>query len=186
MGQIACLACIVFALLPSAASASADNCNAPPGTSGIDQYCEVLPGAGGTNGTHHKKKAATHVSPQVTQDLQRQGSAGAAILQLAQQSGAATQPAPKPVATTKRHKTHHHQKTSATVTTPSNSQTPPSSGDQTTRSAPANNPVAAVGDAVSVGSGVGAGFVWLLVGIGLVFGGMAWISYRRRVHESGA
>jgi hypothetical protein len=182
MGQIACLACVVFALLPSAASAAGDNCNAPPGTSGIDQYCEVLPGAGGTGGSHHKKQTS-HVSPKVTQTLQHQGSAGAAILQLAQQSGAATQPATKPDAS-KQHKTRHHHKTSAT-TVPSNSTTPPApKADTTTRSAPANDPVSAVGNAVSVGSGVGAGFVWLLVGIGLVFGGMAWMSYRRRLHES--
>ena len=184
MGQIACLACIVFALLPSGASATADNCNAPPGTSGIDQYCEVLPGAGGTNGTHHKKKPATHVSPQVTKDLQRQGSAGAAILQLTQQSGAATVTTPPKVTTVKRHKTRHKKKAAATTPSSSNTTPPSSNTDNTTRSAPANDPVSAVGNAVSVGSGVGAGFVWVMVGIGLVFGAMTWISYRRRLHES--
>jgi hypothetical protein len=43
--------------------------------------------------------------------------------------------------------------------------------------------VAAVGNAVSSGSAVGGGFIWVLVGIGLVMCAMAWLEYRRRSAE---
>src|SRR5436309_9895999 len=36
---------------PLPAQAAPANCVAPPGTSGIDQYCETVPAAGGDQGT---------------------------------------------------------------------------------------------------------------------------------------
>jgi hypothetical protein len=185
MGQIAFLTAIVLALIPAAASAAGTNCQAPAGTSGIDQYCEVLPGAGGSGSSgHHKKKAASPVSPKTTRDLEHQGTAGAAILALTQSGGApaATQ-TPPPAAKTKTHKRHK-----AAATTPSNSQTPPSAPKPSVAGpkgpAPGNDPFSAVGNSVSVGSAMSAGFVWVLVGIALILGAMTWLSYRTRRHET--
>src|SRR5437763_16771660 len=49
---LAVAAVAVGALLgPLPAQAAPTTCVAPPGTSGIDQYCETVPGAGGDQGT---------------------------------------------------------------------------------------------------------------------------------------
>src|SRR5436305_5272664 len=49
---LAVAAVTVGALLgPLPAQAAPANCVAPPGTSGIDQYCETVPAAGGDQGT---------------------------------------------------------------------------------------------------------------------------------------
>jgi hypothetical protein len=183
MGQIAFLTAIVLALVPAAASATT-NCQAPAGTSGIDQYCEVLPGAGGSGSSGHHKKKASPVSPNTTQTLEHQGSAGAAILALTQSGGApaAQTPAPAPKA-----KTHKRNKT-AVVVKPNNSQTPPSGPKPSVAGpkgpAPGNDPISAVGNSVSVGSAMSAGFIWVLVGIALILGAMTWLSYRSRPRET--
>jgi cobalamin biosynthesis Mg chelatase CobN len=191
MRQIAFPGLLVLALvLPSAASAANVNCQAPAGTSGIDQYCEVLPGAGG-NGTtgHHKKK---HVSSQTTQTLQKQGSAGQAILALTEASGSATgeTTAPATTSTPAKHKAHHKKQSSSTATpttTSTGTQTPTKTTTQAKSEgpSPSNDPFSAVGNSFSVGSGVGGSFVWVLVGIGLVLVAMAWLQYRTRNREAG-
>lgn len=179
MRQIAFPALVVFALLlPASASAAPVNCQAPAGTSGIDQYCEVLPGAGGSGSNHHKKK---HVSTQVQQKLQSQGSDGAAILQLTQSSGAAD--AQTTAVVVKKQKTKHKKKSSAAPTTstpvtPTPSKTTPQA--QSEGPAPGNDPFSAVGNSVSSSTGISGGFAWVLVGILLVFVAMGWISYRAR------
>ena len=187
MRQIAFPGLLMLALvLPSAASAANVNCQAPAGTSGIDQYCEVLPGAGG-NGTtgHHKKK---HVSSQTTQTLQKQGSAGQAILALTESSGSASAQTTTPASTSTpaKHKAHHKKKAASTVT--STGSQPPTKTTSQAKSegpSPGNDPFSAVGNSFSVGSGVGGSFVWVLVGIGLIFVAMAWLQYRTRTRESG-
>jgi cobalamin biosynthesis Mg chelatase CobN len=184
MLQIAFPGLVVFALLiPASASAAPVNCQAPAGTSGIDQYCEVLPGAGGSGSNHHKKKK--HVSSQVQQKLQSQGSDGAAILQLTQSSGAADAQTttPAPIA---KHKATPKKKSSAAPTTSTPATTTPA---QTTPQAqsegpsPGNDPFSAVGNSFSSSTGISGGFAWVLVGILLVFVAMAWISYRGRGRE---
>jgi hypothetical protein len=183
MRQIAFPALVVFALLlPASASAAPVNCQAPAGTSGIDQYCEVLPGAGGSGSNHHKNKK--HVSSQVQQKLQSQGGDGAAILQLTQSSGAADAQTNTPAPVKK--KTTHKKKSSAapTTSTPA-TQTPAKVAPQAQSEGPSpgNDPFSAVGNSFSSSTGIGGGFAWVLVGILLVFVGMGWISYRARGRE---
>jgi len=185
MRQIAFPALAVFAfLLPASASAAPVNCQAPAGTSGIDQYCEVLPGAGGSGSDHHKKKK--HVSEQVQQKLQSQGSDGAAILQLTQSSGAADAQSNTPPAPVKKQTTHRKKKSSApATTTPATTQAPARTTPQAQSEgpSPANNPFSAVGNSFSTSTGISGGFAWVLIAIGLIFAGMAWISYRARGRE---
>jgi cobalamin biosynthesis Mg chelatase CobN len=183
MRQIAFLVLFVFALLPAGASASSVNCSAPAGTSGIDQYCEVLPGAGGSGSNHHKKKK--HVSTQVQQTLQSQGSDGAAILQLTQSSGAADAQTTTPPPAAKKKVTHKKKKSSAAPTTstpatPTPAKTTPQA--QSEGPSPSNNPFSAVSNS----TGISGGFTWILVGILLVFVAMGWISYRGRGPEPDA
>jgi cobalamin biosynthesis Mg chelatase CobN len=186
MSQIAFPALVVLALLlPASASAAPVNCQAPAGTSGIDQYCEVLPGAGGTGSNHHKTKK--HVSQQVTQKLQSQGDAGAAILQLTQSSGAADAQTTTTPPVAKKHKSGHKK---ATTTSPGNSTTSqtPSKTTPQARSegpSPGNDPFTAVGNSFSTSTGISGGFAWVLIAIGLIFAGMGWVSYRGRSREPG-
>ena len=188
MRQIAFPALAVFALLlPASASAAPVNCQAPAGTSGIDQYCEVLPGAGGSGSDHHKKKK--HVSEQVQQKLQSQGSDGAAILQLTQSSGAADAQSNTPPAPVKKQTTHRKKKSSApATTTPATTQAPARTTPQAQSEgpSPANNPFSAVGNSFSTSTGISGGFAWVLIAIGLIFAGMGWISYRGRNREPAA
>jgi hypothetical protein len=185
MSQIAFPALVVFALLlPASASAAPVNCQAPAGTSGIDQYCEVLPGAGGSGSNHHKKKK--HVSTQVQQKLQSQGSDGAAILQLTQSSGAADAQTTQTTVVVKKKTTHRKKSSTApststpATTTPAAPTTPQA---QSEGPSPGNDPFSAVGNSFSSSTGISGGFAWVLVGIMLVFVAMAWISYRGRGRE---
>ncbi len=159
--------------LPSGAGAST-TCQAPPGTSAIDQYCEALPspGAGGSGHKHSKP-----VSNSTTKQLEKQGSTGQAVLNLADSSGDATAaPAPKP----KKH--HRHHRRHATTPSPATPSTPrPVSGSLP---APSSNPLSAVGSAIGTGSSTGAVLLWILVALAVLMGGTAFIGHRRRARES--
>lgn len=178
----ALLACALVAQ-PAGASSSSTTCQAPPGTSAIDQYCEALPAPGGNSG-HHKKHSHP-VSNSTTKALEKQGPAGQAVLNLANSSGDAGTPAPAPaVVKHKAVKRHRHHKQQAS--TPSSN--PPAVTNAKAVShalpAPGSNPVSAVGSAIGTGSSTGAVLLWLLVALAVVMGGTALIGYRRRARES--
>jgi hypothetical protein len=182
-----CLGLLLFALFaPSAAMA--ENCNAPPGTSGIDQYCESLPSPGGSGGGSHHGGGGNggggnklhHVNPTTTKTLQNSGAAGHAVLDLTQQSDApavttsAQTTTPAPV---KKHLARkHHTATTQSNDTPATT-TPQRVNPGPSSSAPASNPAAAVGN--SFGGSAGAGFLALLAAITAVFAGLAWRGRRR-------
>jgi len=166
----------VLALLAFVApSAMADNCNAPPGTSGIDQYCESIPAPGGTGGGKHHKGGGPDVhklSPSTTQKLQQSGAAGAAVLALTNgtagtpASGDTATPAKKQLA--KRHPTAQHE----------SSAPPPSRPAAPQDTTPAAKTSFGVGDTLS--GSLGAGFLVLLIVIAGLFGFLAWLSRRDR------
>src|SRR5436305_12487615 len=93
------LALAVVALTASAAvgalpaQAAPAHCVAPPGTSGIDQYCETVPAAGGDTGTRGGSQGSHPLSRSVPRrtaaGLRSSGSVGKAVLSLP--SGAAAQ-----------------------------------------------------------------------------------------------
>ena len=162
--------------LPSGAVAST-TCQAPPGTSAIDQYCEALPSPGSSG--HHKHSKP--VSNSTTKKLEQHGSTGQAVLNLADSSGdanAAPAPAPKPKP--KVHHRHHRSRvTTAPPAAPVKAQ--PVGGSLP---APSSNPLSAVGSAIGTGSSTGALLLWILVAVALVMGGTAFIGHRRRARES--
>ena len=119
--------------------------------------------------------------------VQTASNSSAAILQLTESSGSAVAPT-NTTTPAKKHKTTHKKKSSAT--TPSNSSTAQTPTKTTAQAksegpSPGNDPFTAVGNSFSVGSGVSGGFVWVLVGIGLIFVAMGWLSYRNRSREAG-
>jgi hypothetical protein len=172
-----CLALLGFALLSPPASA-ADNCQAPPGTSGIDQYCEVLPSAGGTGKSHHgggKGGGADSSLPkQTARVLRSQGAAGASVLALTRSGSAPAAPTPDAKRSGGSHE--HHGSGGAQQQHSAGSATP--AADRTVRAAPASNPVSAVGKSLS-GSGLGAGFIAVLAAIGALLAALAWFGRRR-------
>src|SRR3954452_23860395 len=79
---------------PLPAQAAPANCQAPPGTSGIDQYCETVPaasgdqgtrGGGGSSGGHsggQSGRVGGSVSRQTAAALRNSGTVGQAVLGL--------------------------------------------------------------------------------------------------------
>jgi hypothetical protein len=182
----ALLACALVAQ-PAGAASSSTTCQAPPGTSAIDQYCEALPAPGGNSG-HHKKHSHP-VSNSTTKALEKQGAAGKAVLNLVGSSGDAGTSAPTVPATpapvkhkaVKRHRHHKQQASAPSSNPPATTNVKPVSH---ALPAPASNPVSAVGSAIGTGSSTGAVLLWLLVALAVVMGGTALIGYRRRARES--
>lgn len=166
------LVALALAAQPAgAAGGPTSTCQAPPGTSAIDQYCEALPSPGGGSG-HHRKHSHP-VSNSTAKQLAQQGAAGKAVLNLADSSGDASSP---PAA---KHKSaaRHHKRDSAT-----SSPAPPAMNNALP--APASNPLSAIGSAIGTGSSTGAVLLWLLVALAVVMGGTALIGYRRRAREN--
>jgi hypothetical protein len=179
-----CLGLLSFALVAlfAAPSAMADNCNAPPGTSGIDQYCESIPTPGGASGgSHHGGGGSGHngggktISPKTTQTLQQAGPAGATVLALtgSNTNSADTAAPAKAKLNAKRHKSSHkrHAATGSQQTAPA---TPAPAAQDTVQAA---NTSFSVGN--SVGGSLGAGFLIILVVIALLLGVLAWFGRRR-------
>jgi cell division septation protein DedD len=190
MRLTACLGILFFVLLAPGAMA-ADNCQAPPGTSGIDEYCEALPTPGGS-GSHHggggngggQKK--DRVPAGTRKALQKQGDNGAAVLALTQNAptaptGTTQSSTPAPTTTTHHTQTKHHSQAAGGSSQTSGSATAAQSTPRTNATpapaAPASNPASAVGD--SFGGSLGAGFLALLAGIAVVMALVAWLGRRR-------
>src|SRR3954463_7089844 len=92
------LALVVLALAagvlvgPLPAQAAPTNCQAPPGTSGIDQYCETVPAASGDQGTRgggrgQSGRSGSSVPRHTAATLRRSGAGGKAVLGLSSGSG---------------------------------------------------------------------------------------------------
>jgi hypothetical protein len=160
------------------AHAATANCVAPPGTSGIDQYCETVPAAGGDTGTRGGGRGGhplSHSVPRRTATgLRNAGPVGKAVLSLPSGiagQGAATQSGAGGGAVGKG---GAHGKGSN-----GRSPTNRSKAEQSTPSGKSDNPLQAIRSAVSTGTSAGEGLVWIFVALGLVMSGLAWLSYRR-------
>ena len=79
---LATLVCLSLAYAPAALANT--NCNAPPGTAGVDQYCETLPTADGTSDVSQRpKRPLADVLPaRVISRLRDAGIAGDVLLAL--------------------------------------------------------------------------------------------------------
>jgi hypothetical protein len=162
-------------------SLAAENCTAPPGTSGLDQYCESLPGAGGTN-SHHKGGGgggAKHVSNTTSQALKSRGADGAAVLSLTQ-SGSATARAQTTAPATAKKKAAAHHRAKQQGKAESTPQSTPATPQRVAPGppappAPSDNPFSAVSSAV----GGNSGYTWAIVGLGALLAVIAVVGRRR-------
>ena len=169
---------------PLPAQAAPANCTAPPGTSGIDQYCETVPAASGDQGTRgggggssggssgQSGRVGGNVSRRTAAALQRSGAGGKAILGLSTGSGQAsssTQGSSSGAA--KGHTGAASQTHGAAQGSKGNQSTAPASRS--------DNPLEAIRSAVTSGTSAGPGFVWILVVLGAIMAGLGWLRYRR-------
>jgi len=180
-----CLGLLVLAL--TARPAMADNCTAPPGTSGIDQYCESLPSPGGSshqgpNGGSGHKGGGSNLPSATKKALTKQGAAGVGVLALTKQSpvqvptsqsGSSTPSSPARDSAKKKHSSTTHDSAPGQ---PAATQNPVTTTPAKIPAAPASNPVSAVGKSVSDEGGL---LLALLVAAG-VLGLLAWVSRRGR------
>ena len=70
------------------AGAGADYCRAPPGQGAVDQYCEVIPAAGGSVPADPQAKGGADLSRSTLAALRRAGPDGLAIIAVAEDSSA--------------------------------------------------------------------------------------------------
>ena len=127
-----------------AAPAAARECKAPPGTSGIDQYCEVVPGPGGNRGSNDPGDDGPGVSPAALRQLEQAGVSRSSLVRL----GSDPRRGPRP-ADSRR------------------------GGASEVGTAGEGNPLSAVRAAAQDGATSGSGLVWLLLASALVMGGLA-------------
>ena len=166
---------------PLPAQAAPVNCQAPPGTSGIDQYCETVPTAGGDQGTsggsgggssgsgHSGGHVGGSVSRRTATALRDSGATGKAILGLSTASGS-TQGSSSGAA--KGQTGAAGQKHGTAQASQGNQSKAPA--------ARSDNPLEAIRSAVTAGTSAGPGFVWILVVLGAIMAGIGWLRYRRR------
>jgi hypothetical protein len=151
--KIACcvgLACV--AALIAAPASRAQSCQAPPGTSGIEQYCESIPGAGGERGPGDRSPSGKSVPAGTKRFLERR-SAGEQILRLAGSGGGRG-----------RNRAPSDGRRGAGPAVP-----------ERAAPAPSASPLTAIAHALGPDSGADPAFYWLLVALALLLGGLGWM-----------
>ena len=76
------LTTVISVLLVSAGAAVAQRCKAPPGTAGIDQYCETVPGAKGDRESGSGKRVGRSLDREDSRALEEAGQDGRGVLAL--------------------------------------------------------------------------------------------------------
>lgn len=139
-------------VLCAPAPAIAQRCQAPQGTSAVDEYCETVPGARGDN---DPGSGGPGISDNIAGTLTQSGAAGRA---LAQSLGNPTVNTPK-----------RRARKGARL----------APGPASAAEVPSSNPFAVVTRAVNAGTTVGDPFVIALLAIVLLVLMTSWIGYRR-------
>jgi len=204
-----CLLLAGAALLTLPSAASAQTCQAPPGTAAIDQYCESIPGAtgdrgtpgpgggrggtgapGGRPGTPAGGPAGAPLSPSAREALREAGPAGQGVLALVESERRAGGGAGVGAGDGR----------AAGGGGPAGERTPGAAGGRAAEgsgsggggappvAAPqGGSPLEAVTRAVGEsGQTVGPAFLWVMLGLGLLVGGAGWLRYRGRMGPGGA
>jgi hypothetical protein len=150
------------------------DCEAPPGRSGLDQYCESVPGATGDRGPGAGAGSGRDVSPSTRQRLERSGAAGQALLGViggpsdgGEESAAGGDGGGK---SSRRHRDAGGKSSRGSS----------GSGHQNAADEPSNDVLSAVRSAADSGASTGPVFIWVLVAVAVAIAGIAWVRYRVR------
>jgi len=131
---------------------AAPRCEAAPGTSGIDQYCETVPGANGDRGSGTGPGAGRSLDPKTVRSLDREGRDGRGVLALPSSGrGAPVERGSKPGARE----------------------------GAKSRSKPSESTLGPLGSAIESGPSAGQSFLWVLAAAAVGMVGIAWARYRR-------
>jgi hypothetical protein len=160
---------LVAALL-TVSPASAQFCDAPPGTSAVDQYCENPPSASGNGGGGGQ--ATPKPSRGTVRAIAKSGKRGEELnrylgARVASSGGATT------IASGAGSSKSGGGSGKARDTKQSKQPAVQAAGQQST------SPLGAVQSAVNSGSTIGNGFIWALIAIALLIAGTAWVRHRR-------
>lgn len=170
------LTCAFLGTLPAAAIAQ--ECQGPPGTSAVDQYCESIPAAGGTSrpGSSSGQSGASGSSgaSSVSGTVERQlagSDDGQAVLGLAAASATPSEAQGGGSATS-------GNASNGSAETPASSQRPADS--QNAANIPSTSALKAVSSSVQNGGTIGDAFIWALIGVTVIAAVAGWLSMRRR------
>ncbi len=156
--------------------AQAQRCEAPPGTSAVDQYCEAIPDANGTQSAQDARSQEAGTSgaldARATRALEAEGADGQAVLGIASRSSSAGS---IPIDSEKNQGGGAGSSETAAAGLDSEAAATPGGEQQ-----PSANPLRAVTSAVTNGDVMGQGFAWILVAIAVLALGGRWIAFRSR------
>lgn len=171
----AAVVCSLLIVLIAAAPAAAqgERCQAPPGRSGIEQYCEALPQAGGPQGGGRDDSAG--VDRGTAERLRSAGPAGAAVLGL---TGQATGDSGNGDSGTSR--TAGGGSGSGSDEAAPSGQAGDAGRSRTVDvDEPSDNLLSALRSSVEEGPTLSGAFAWVLIAIALACFALAWTRWRR-------
>ena len=186
--QHALAACVALLCLILAEPAFGQrDCQAPPGRSGLDQYCETLPGATGDRSPGSGGGTGRDVSPSTRQRLERSGAAGQALLGLTgrardgeEGAGAGGGNSSREESADGGGKSRRERSAADGNGGGKSSRGSPGSGNENAADEPSNDVLSAVRSAADSGGSAGPVFIWILVAVAVAIAGIAWIRYRVR------
>jgi hypothetical protein len=186
-------ACVAMLCLMLAEPAVAQrDCKPLPGRSGLDQYCESLPGATGDRSPGAGGGSGRDVSPSTRQRLERSGAEGRALLGL---TGGPSDGGDRSAADGARGGESRREESAADGDGGGNSNREKSAADGdgggksrggSSRSGnqkaanDSNDVLSAVSSAADSGASAGPVFIWVLVAVAVAIAGIAWVRYRVR------
>jgi hypothetical protein len=182
--QHAVAGCVALLCLMLAEPAFAQrDCQAPPGRSGLDQYCETVPGAAGDRSPGAGGGTGRDVSPATKRKLENGGAAGKALLGVLG-AGARGDSGPGgdggSASSGGGSGGRGGSSNGARSDRGSDKAADAESGSDKAADAPSNNVLSAIRSSADTGATSGPGFIWALVIVTLVIVGVAWIRYRAR------
>lgn len=163
------------------------DCQAPPGRSGLDQYCETLPGATGDRNPGSGGGSGGDVGPSTRRRLERSGAEGQALLGLIgrasdgeEGSGAGGGKSSREQSTDGRGKSSRERSAADRDGGGKSSRGSSGSGNEKAADEPPNDVLSAVRSAADSGASAGPLFIWVLVAVAVAIAAIAWIRYRVR------
>lgn len=161
------LAAAVLAVAP----ASAQFCDAPPGTSAVDQYCENPPSASGNSGGGGGGGTTLKPSGHTVRVIAKSGERGKELNRYLGQQAASSGGSAVASNGSSAKDGKGKGRDTASSKTKSAAQAP---------SQQSTSPLGAVQSAASSGSTIGNGFIWALIAIALFIAGTAFVRHRRK------